>query len=138
MPGEDAVLQREREAGLALAAAAVTTLGVVLMLLFLVPVLRGTSQSAASTPRPPLPGVEVRVCDDAGSILPKGEIGNLQVRGPNVFKGYWRMPEKTAEELRDTGFFITGDLGYIDPDGYVVISGRAKATSSWASIPGSP
>ena len=75
---------------------------------------------------PPLPGVEIRVADEAGRVLGPGEIGVLEVRGPNVFKGYWRMPEKTAEEFRPDGFFITGDLGRIGPDGYVAIVGRAK------------
>jgi malonyl-CoA/methylmalonyl-CoA synthetase len=74
----------------------------------------------------PLPGVEVRVADDAGSVLGPGAIGVLEVRGPNVFKGYWRMPEKTAEEFRDDGFFVTGDLARISEDGYVSIVGRAK------------
>lgn len=74
----------------------------------------------------PLPGVEVKVCDDQGNELPQGEIGVLEVRGPNVFKGYWQMPEKTAEELRADGFFITGDLALVDADGYVVIVGRGK------------
>ncbi|MCM2562863.1 malonyl-CoA synthase [Lutimaribacter sp. EGI FJ00015] len=74
----------------------------------------------------PLPGVELRVCDEAGNELPQGEIGTIEVRGPNVFKGYWQMPEKTAEELRDNGFFITGDLGFVDADGYVTIVGRGK------------
>jgi malonyl-CoA/methylmalonyl-CoA synthetase len=74
----------------------------------------------------PLPGVEVRICDGTGSEVPPGEIGTIEVRGPNVFQGYWRMPEKTAEELRADGFFITGDLGTIDADGYVTIVGRAK------------
>ena len=63
----------------------------------------------------PLPGVEVKVCDpESGAELAQGEIGVLEVRGPNVFQGYWQMPEKTAEELREDGFFITGDLGMID------------------------
>lgn len=75
---------------------------------------------------PPLPGVEVRVCDDDGRVLGAGEIGNLQVRGPNVFIGYWKMPEKTAEDFTDDGFFNTGDKGKIDGDGYVSIVGRAK------------
>jgi malonyl-CoA/methylmalonyl-CoA synthetase len=75
---------------------------------------------------PPLPGVEVRVVDDAGRILPVGEIGQLQVRGPNVFIGYWRMPEKTAEDFTDDGFFNTGDMAKIGGDGYVSIVGRAK------------
>lgn len=75
----------------------------------------------------PLPGTEVIITDmDTGEILPQGEIGLIEVRGPNVFKGYWQMPEKTAEELRENGFFITGDLGLIDQDGYVHIVGRNK------------
>ncbi len=74
----------------------------------------------------PLPGVEVRVCDAQGRDLPRGEIGVLEVRGPNVFQGYWQMPEKTAEELRANGFFITGDLAVMGEDGYVTIVGRAK------------
>jgi len=75
----------------------------------------------------PLPGVEVRIADPAtGTPLPQGEVGVIELKGPNVFKGYWRMPEKTAEEFRPDGFFITGDLGYMDPDGYFTISGRAK------------
>ncbi len=74
----------------------------------------------------PLPGVEVKLCDADGRELPRGEIGMIEVRGPNVFQGYWNMPEKTAEELRPDGFFITGDLGRIDADGYVTIVGRAK------------
>jgi malonyl-CoA/methylmalonyl-CoA synthetase len=75
---------------------------------------------------PPLPGVAVRICDDRGNILERGEIGNLQVRGPNVFAGYWKMPDKTAEDFTDDGFFNTGDNGRIDNDGYVSIVGRAK------------
>jgi malonyl-CoA/methylmalonyl-CoA synthetase len=75
----------------------------------------------------PLPGVEIRVTDpETGSVLPQGEIGMIEVRGPNVFQGYWRMPEKTKAELREDGFFITGDLGYVDRRGYVFISGRGK------------
>jgi malonyl-CoA/methylmalonyl-CoA synthetase len=73
-----------------------------------------------------LPGVDVRVCDGAGRALPTGEVGMIEVRGPNVFKGYWNMPEKTAEELRADGFFITGDLGQFDAEGYLSIVGRAK------------
>lgn len=75
---------------------------------------------------PPLPGVAVRICDDDGRVLPPGEIGNLQVRGPNVFVGYWRMPEKTAEDFTEDGYFNTGDKGVIDDEGYVSIVGRAK------------
>ena len=75
----------------------------------------------------PLPGVELKVTDpETGKTLPQGEIGQIEVRGPNVFKGYWQMPEKTAAELREDGFFITGDLGRIDEDGYVHIVGRNK------------
>ncbi|MGD9916016.1 MAG: malonyl-CoA synthase [Rhizobiaceae bacterium] len=75
----------------------------------------------------PLPGVEVRITEPASANpLPAGDIGMIEVRGPNVFKGYWRMPEKTADELRADGFFITGDLGRIDADGYVSIVGRGK------------
>ncbi|MEO5615894.1 MAG: malonyl-CoA synthase [Cypionkella sp.] len=74
-----------------------------------------------------LPGTEVIVTDpESGVELPRGEIGMIEVRGANVFKGYWRMPEKTAAELRANGFFITGDLGRIDDNGYVDISGRGK------------
>lgn len=75
----------------------------------------------------PLPGVEIKITNpDSGETLPDGEVGQIEVRGPNVFKGYWRMPEKTADELRENGFFITGDLGKIDEDGYVHIVGRNK------------
>ncbi|WP_146346633.1 malonate--CoA ligase [Phaeobacter marinintestinus] len=75
----------------------------------------------------PLPGVELKITDpDTGKTLPTGEIGQIEVRGPNVFKGYWQMPEKTAAELRADGFFITGDLGKTDHDGYVQIVGRNK------------
>ncbi|MGI9288010.1 MAG: malonate--CoA ligase [Pseudomonadales bacterium] len=80
----------------------------------------------AGTVGPPLPGVTVRVVDDAGACLEAGEIGNLQVKGPNVFSGYWRMPEKTAEDFTADGFFNTGDKATIDADGYVSIVGRAK------------
>ena len=75
----------------------------------------------------PLPSVEVMITDPStGEKLPTGEVGSIEVRGPNVFKGYWNMPEKTKEELRDNGFFITGDLGMIDDRGYVSIIGRSK------------
>jgi len=75
----------------------------------------------------PLPGVTLRVTNpETGKPLPQGEIGMIEVKGPNVFKGYWRMPEKTATEFRDDGFFITGDLGLIDARGYVHIVGRGK------------
>lgn len=75
----------------------------------------------------PLPGVAVRVTDpETGKELPREEIGMIEVKGPNVFRGYWRMPEKTKSEFRPDGFFITGDLGNIDGKGYVHILGRGK------------
>ena len=74
----------------------------------------------------PLPGVSLRVQDDGGQPLPRGEIGGIQVRGPNVFSGYWRMPEKTREEFTDDGWFKTGDVGKVDAQGYVTIVGRSK------------
>jgi malonyl-CoA/methylmalonyl-CoA synthetase len=77
----------------------------------------------------PLPGVDIRITDPDGKELRElvnSDVGMIEVRGPNVFKGYWRMPEKTGEELRDDGFFITGDLGFIDERGYVHIVGRGK------------
>jgi malonyl-CoA/methylmalonyl-CoA synthetase len=75
----------------------------------------------------PLPGVELRIADpDSGASLPDGETGVIELRGPGVFKGYWQMPEKTRQEFRDDGYFITGDLGKIDAEGYVHIVGRAK------------
>ena len=74
----------------------------------------------------PLPGVGLRVRSDEGLEVPVGEIGGIQVKGPNVFSGYWRMPEKTAEEFTADGFFKTGDVGRIDERGYVTIVGRSK------------
>ena len=75
----------------------------------------------------PLPGVAVRICDpETGREVATGEIGIIEVKGRNVFKGYWNMPEKTKEEFRADGFFITGDLAQMDADGYVTIVGRAK------------
>ena len=75
----------------------------------------------------PLPGVSLRVADpETGAVQPQGAVGVVEVKGPNVFKGYWRMPEKTASEFRADGFFITGDLGAVDADGYLNIVGRAK------------
>jgi malonyl-CoA/methylmalonyl-CoA synthetase len=77
---------------------------------------------------PPLPGVELRITDpDSGALLQESDaVGMIEVRGPNVFAGYWRMPDKTAAELRPDGYFITGDLGRIDANGYVHIVGRGK------------
>ncbi len=75
----------------------------------------------------PLPGVDLRIVDpESGAELPQGEIGIIEVKGPNVFKGYWRMPEKTAAEFRPDGYFITGDVAMTDTDGYIHIVGRAK------------
>jgi malonyl-CoA/methylmalonyl-CoA synthetase len=75
----------------------------------------------------PLPGVSVRVTDpETAKELARDTIGMIEVKGPNVFQGYWRMPEKTKAEFRDDGFFITGDLGKIDAKGYVHILGRGK------------
>ena len=74
----------------------------------------------------PLPGVGVRVHGDDGQPVPVGEIGNIQVQGPNVFSGYWRMPEKTAEEFTADAWFKTGDVGKVDERGYVTIVGRSK------------
>ncbi len=74
----------------------------------------------------PLPGVNVRVSDDKGGTCPAGEIGGIEVSGPNVFAGYWRMPEKNKEEFTADGWFKTGDVGKIDEHGYVVIVGRSK------------
>lgn len=74
----------------------------------------------------PLPGVKVRVADEDGRVLSPGEIGVLEITGPNVFSGYWRMPEKTAAEFREDGWFITGDVAQVAEDGRVSIVGRAK------------
>ncbi|MDH4039370.1 MAG: malonyl-CoA synthase [Gammaproteobacteria bacterium] len=80
----------------------------------------------AGTVGPPLPDVEVRVVGGDGMVLPAGEAGDLQVRGPNVFKGYWRMPQKTRDDFTGDGFFNTGDKASISEDGYVSIVGRSK------------
>jgi malonyl-CoA/methylmalonyl-CoA synthetase len=74
----------------------------------------------------PLPGVGVRIVDERELPLPAGEIGSIQVQGPNVFKGYWRMPERTADEFTDDAWFKTGDVGRFDADGYLSIVGRSK------------
>jgi malonyl-CoA/methylmalonyl-CoA synthetase len=74
----------------------------------------------------PLPDVELRIADKDGNALPQGEIGMIEICGPNVFRGYWRMPEKTAAEFRPDGYFMTGDLGTIDANGYLHIVGRNK------------
>lgn len=74
----------------------------------------------------PLPGVTIRVQGENNKPVPTGEIGAIEVKGPNVFKGYWRMPEKTAEEFSADGFFKTGDVGKYDERGYITIVGRSK------------
>jgi malonyl-CoA/methylmalonyl-CoA synthetase len=86
----------------------------------------GQTERRGGTVGFPLPGNELRVVDENAQAVPVGEIGAIQVRGPNVFKGYWRMPEKTAEEFTADGFFKTGDVGRIDERGYVSIVGRSK------------
>ncbi|HXK55124.1 MAG TPA: AMP-binding protein, partial [Gammaproteobacteria bacterium] len=73
-----------------------------------------------------LPGVSGRVADDQGREVPRGTPGVLEITGPNVFKGYWRMPDKTASEFRPDGHFITGDIATMAEDGRIAIVGRAK------------
>jgi malonyl-CoA/methylmalonyl-CoA synthetase len=81
----------------------------------------------AGTVGQPLPGVDIRIADPTtGEPLAAGETGMIEVRGPNVFVGYWGMPEKTAADFRADGYFITGDLGVLPADGYLRIVGRAK------------
>jgi malonyl-CoA/methylmalonyl-CoA synthetase len=80
----------------------------------------------AGTVGPPLPGVSVRIVGEGGAECPPGTIGDIQVRGENVFGGYWRMPEKNVEEFTADGWFRTGDMGEWLPNGYVRIVGRAK------------
>ena len=76
---------------------------------------------------PALPSTEIRITDrDGGAVLPTGETGMIEVRGPNVFSGYWRREKETEEAFRRDGWFITGDLGHLDADGYLHISGRAR------------
>ncbi len=85
-----------------------------------------SGQRVAGTVGFALPGVSARVVNDSGQELMAGDVGVIEVKGPNVFQGYWRMPEKTAEEFRKDGFFITGDLGSMDLEGRVTIVGREK------------
>jgi malonyl-CoA/methylmalonyl-CoA synthetase len=80
----------------------------------------------AGTVGPPLPGVSIRVVDDAGARCAPGVVGAIEVKGPNVFPGYWRMPERTREEFTADGYFKTGDMGTFTADGYLRIVGRAK------------
>jgi len=86
----------------------------------------GTTERRGGTVGFPLPGVRLRVTDDQGREVTTGDIGGIEVKGPNVFSGYWRMPEKTKEEFTADGYFKTGDVGKVDADGYVTIVGRSK------------
>jgi malonyl-CoA/methylmalonyl-CoA synthetase len=75
----------------------------------------------------PLPGVDVRIVNpETGAILQDGEIGDVQLRGPNIFKGYWRQPDKTSASFSADGWFKTGDLGFREKDGYITLCGRSK------------
>ncbi|WP_386678998.1 AMP-binding protein [Loktanella sp. R86503] len=85
-----------------------------------------TGQRKPGTVGLPLPGVELRLANPDGTPPTKGDPAGIEVRGPNLFKGYWQMPEKTAADMRADGWFITGDIGQIDDDGYVSIVGRSK------------
>ena len=87
---------------------------------------RGAEGRIAGTVGYPLPGVAVRICTADGASVPAGEPGVLEVRGPNVFAGYWRNLEKTAQEFRADGYFITGDIATAAPDGRITLVGRAK------------
>jgi malonyl-CoA/methylmalonyl-CoA synthetase len=75
----------------------------------------------------PLSGVDVRVVNpETNELLPDGEVGEVQLRGPNVFKGYWKQPQKTMQAFTPDGWFRTGDLGLREPDGYLTLCGRSK------------
>ena len=74
----------------------------------------------------PLEGQSLRIVDDSLNNFDKDEIGNIQVKGPNVFNGYWNLPDKTKEDFSSDNFFNTGDKGFIDQDGYLTIVGRSK------------
>jgi malonyl-CoA/methylmalonyl-CoA synthetase len=86
----------------------------------------GADERVGGTVGFPLPAVDLRVVDDTGQRIAVGEVGRIEVRGPNVFQGYWRMLDKTAEEFSADGFFKTGDVGQVDARGYVTIVGRSK------------
>ena len=83
-------------------------------------------ERVAGTVGPALPDVTLRICDEEGNRLPDGEIGILEFKGPNLFQGYWQMPEKTAGEMRPDGFFISGDMALSDEEGRISIVGRGK------------
>ena len=74
----------------------------------------------------PLPGIQLRIADDKGNEVEQGQIGIIELKGENVFKGYWQMPDKTSESFREDGFFITGDMAKVDNNGYITIVGRDK------------
>ena len=80
----------------------------------------------AGTVGPALPGVSIRISDNENQSVRSGEVGTIQIKGPNVFQGYWRMPEKTAEDFTADGYFNTGDQGLLDDAGYLSIIGREK------------
>ncbi len=80
----------------------------------------------AGTVGPPLPGISIRIANGEGRACAAGEVGGIEVNGPNVFAGYWRMPDKTREEFAADGYFRTGDVGELLPNGYLRIVGRAK------------
>jgi malonyl-CoA/methylmalonyl-CoA synthetase len=90
------------------------------------PYLATAGERKGGTVGPALPGVQLRVMGENAEVLPAGEIGAIQVKGPGVFQGYWNMPEKTAEEFTADGFFKTGDVGQVDAQGYLTIVGRSK------------
>ena len=85
-----------------------------------------SSQRIPNTVGYPLPGISARISDTKGKELSTGDIGVLEISGPNVFNGYWQMPEKTAEEFRVDGYFITGDMATMEGDGRISIVGRVK------------
>jgi malonyl-CoA/methylmalonyl-CoA synthetase len=85
-----------------------------------------TGERRGGTVGLPLPGVDLRIVDDQGAVCPANEVGNIQVKGPNVFSGYWHLPEKTREEFSADGYFKTGDVGKCSDDGYISIVGRSK------------
>jgi malonyl-CoA/methylmalonyl-CoA synthetase len=82
----------------------------------------------------PLPDVALRITGEEGQVLPRGEVGIIEVKGPNIFKGYWNMPEKTKADFTPDGFFKSGDVGVIDEKGYVSIVGRAKGRDHLPAI----
>jgi len=86
----------------------------------------GDGERVVGTVGQALPGVLLRVRDESGRDVQAGDTGGIEVKGPNVFQGYWQMPEKTAQEFTADGFFKTGDVGHVNAKGYVTIVGRSK------------